>query len=162
MKKMILTILSITAFIYLLAGCEKSNKVTSLLPPEKGEEVVFNASSLLYHNPRTTSYSLGGIGSVFTFSDEMLSIMDNEQIQTYQISYDKITLTVEDFEKQFKKVDEIPDISSYKNCSQYNLHESTNDSPSYRLYVIDDQYWIGTLYRGAIWRVVSLNQDNKY
>ena len=90
----------------------------------------------------------------------MLSIKDDEQIQTYQVSYDETTLTIEDFEKQLKKVDEIPDISSYSNCTQYNLCESTNDFPGYRLYVLDDQYWIGTLYRGEIWRVVSLNQDN--
>lgn len=122
--------------------------------------MTFKASSLLYHNPRSTSYSLRGVGSAFTFSDDMFSIKDDEQIQTYQISYDETTLTVEDFEKQFKKVDEIPDISSYNNCTQYNLCESTNDSHSYRLYVLDDQYWIGTLYKGEIWRVVSLNQDN--
>ena len=160
MKKMILAILSITVFICLLAGCKKNNEVTSLLPPKKGEEVIFKASSLLYHNPESTSYSLGGVGSVFIFSDDMLSIKDDEQIQTYQVSYDETTLTIEDFEKQLKKVDEIPDISSYSNCTQYNLCESTNDFPGYRLYVLDDQYWIGTLYRGEIWRVVSLNQDN--
>lgn len=93
--------------------------------------------------------------------DDMLTVKDDEQIQTYQISYEgKATLTVKNFENQLRKVDEIPDISFYNNCNQYNLNESTADSRGYRLYVLDDQYWIGILYKDSVWRVVFLSHDN--
>jgi len=87
----------------------------------------------------------------------MFSINNNGEIEAYEISYDEIQLTTEEFEEQFKTGSEVPDISSYKNIVQYNLFKSTDDLPGYRLYVLDDQYWIGTLYKNSIWRIVSLN-----
>lgn len=94
----------------------------------------------------------------------MLSIKDGQEVRTFLISYDKIPLTVESFQKQFQfqERDKIPDISSCKNLSQYNLCKATNELPGYRLYVLDDQYWIGTLYRTAVWRIVSIDWDFTY
>ena len=48
------------------------------------------------------------------------------------------------------------DISSYKDCIQYNLCLGTNKRPGYRLYVLDDEYWIGALYGNRLWRCVAI------
>ncbi len=156
MKKKILSALLIMLITGLLAACSQSKEFV-IFPPEKGEEVTFKTSNLLYQNSGSTSYSLGGIDSEFTFTDDMLSVKDGEKVKTYKISYDKTTLKIKDFEKQLEKSDKIPDISSFSNFTEYNLCESSSDSPGYRLYVLDDQYWIGTLYKKSVWRVVSLD-----
>jgi len=157
MNKKILKILLVMGIIFLLVACKQEEKVNALLPPEKGEDVTFKTSSLIYQNDGSTVYSIGGVDSLFTFSNDMLSINNNGEIRAYEISYDEIHLTTEGFEEQFKTGSEVPDISSYKNIVEYNLCKSTDDLPGYRLYVLDDQYWIGTLYKNSIWRIVSLN-----
>jgi len=140
-------------------GFKQSKETSLLLPPEKDAEVSYETSSLIYQNDGSTSYSLGGVDSIFTFYNDMLSIKDGEQIRTFQISYDETPLTVENFQKQFRKRDKIPDISSYSNLSQYNLCPSTDELPGYRLYVLDGHYWIGTLYVTSVWRIVSIDID---
>jgi len=159
MKKRILAILLVMVIIYLSVACKQDKEVNVLLPPEKGEDVTFKTSNLIYQNDGSTVYSIGGVGSLFTFSNGMLSINDNGEIRIYEISYDEIPLTNEEFKKQFQGRDEIPEISSYKNILQYNLCTSTNELPGYRLYVLDGQYWIGTLYKNSIWRIVSIDID---
>ena len=159
MKKRILAILLVMVIIFLSVACKQDKEVNVLLPPEKGEDVTFKTSSLIYQNDGSTVYSIGGIGSLFTFSNDMLSINDNGEIRTYEISYDEVPLTIEGFKKQFQGRNEIPEISSYKNILQYNLCTSTNDLPGYRLYMLDGQYWIGTLYKNSIWRIVSIDID---
>jgi len=112
---------------------------------------------LLCQNPGRTAYSLGGVGSEFAFTDNTLSVKDDEQVKTYHISFEKTALTRKEFIEQLKNTDKIPDIASFDNFIQYNLCESNSDTPGYRLYVVDDQYWMGTLYKNTIWRVVSLD-----
>lgn len=159
MKKKTLSMLLAMIIICLLVACKQGKEANLLFPPEKDIEITYQTSNLIYQNDGSTSYSLGGVGPIFTFSSNVLSIKDGEEIRTFLISYDKIPLTVESFQKQFqfKERDKIPDISSYKNLSQYNLCTATNELPGYRLYVLDDQYWIGTLYRTAVWRIVSID-----
>jgi len=159
MKKKIQVMLLVMAMILLLVAYKQSKEANLLLPPEKDTEVTYKTSSLIYQNDGSTSYSLGGVGSIFTFSNDILSVKDGEQIRNFEISYDETPLTIEKFEKQFQGIGKIPNISSYSNLSQYNLCASTNELPGYRLYVLDDQYWIGTLYRNSIWRIVSINID---
>ena len=142
MKNKIFVILLI-GIILLSVACRQDEEVSILLPPEKEVYITFKTTSLVYQNDGSTKYSIGGVNSSFTFSKDMLSINDNGEVRTYEVSYDQIPLTTEEFEKQFYGGDEIPDISSYKNILQYNLCSSTNDSPGYRLYILDGQYWIG-------------------
>jgi len=56
----------------------------------------------------------------FTFSKDTLIVEDGEEVKTYEISYDEVPLTIEEFKRQFIKNYNIPDISSYKNMVQYN------------------------------------------
>jgi hypothetical protein len=158
MKKKTLAMLFFIIITCLLVTCRQSDEFM-LFPPEEDVELTFKTTSLIYQNDGSTSYSIGGVDLIFTFFNDVLSIKDGEKISTFPISYDKTTLTVENFEKQLKKVDKMPDISSYDNISQFNLCTSTNDSPGYRLYVLDDQYWIGTLYGTRVWRIVSIDID---
>lgn len=161
MKKKTLIMLLAMTIICLLVACKQGKEANLLFPPEKDTQVIYETLDLIYQNDGSTSYSLGGVGPIFTFSNNVLSIKDGEEIRTFLISYDEIPLTVESFQKQFQFQgrDKIPDISSYKNLSQYNLCASTNELPGYRLYVLDDQYWIGTLYRNSVWRIVSIDID---
>lgn len=155
MKKKLLAMLFIMMLSSLLAACNQGNESVKL-PPKKGEEITLKTSNLLYQNSGSTTYSLGGVGSEYTFTDDKLSVKDGEQVKTYTISYEKTDLTRNDFKEQLNNADKIPDISSSGNFTQYNLCESSSDSPGYRLYVVDGQYWLGTLYKKSIWRVVSL------
>lgn len=157
MKKRILAVLLVMVIIFLLVACKQDKEVNVLLPPEKGEDVTFKTSSLIYQNEGSTTYSIGGIGPIFIFYDDILSVKDVDEIRTFEISYDQTPLTVEGFKKQFQKIGNIPDIASYNDLAQYNLCASTNKLPGYRLYILDDQYWIGTLYRNSVWRIVSID-----
>lgn len=147
MKKKILAILLVIAIVFLSVACKEDKEENVLLPPEEDEHITFKTTSLVYQNGGSTNYSIGGVDSLFTFSKDMLSINDNGEVRTYEISYEEIPLTIEEFNKQFNGRDEIPDISSYKNILQYNLCTATKDLPGYRLYILDGQYWIGTLYK---------------
>ncbi|MGB4589735.1 MAG: hypothetical protein WBI17_10955 [Clostridiaceae bacterium] len=158
MKIKSLAMVFLLIIISLSAACTISND-PAVFPPEKGEELTFKTTSLVYQNSGSTSYALGGVASIFTFTDDSLSIKDDESIKIYDITYEKANVTLKDFEKQLENTDKIPDFSSYRNFTQYNIVESKNDSPGYRLYLLDDEYWIGTLYKGALWRVVSLDID---
>lgn len=158
MKKKILAMLFVMILSSFLAACNQGYESVHL-SLEKGEEITLKTSNLLYQNPGSTTYSLGGVGSEFVFTDNTLSVKDDEQVKTYKISFEKTALTKKEFIEQLKNTDKIPDIASFDNFIQYNLCESSSDTPGYRLYVVDDQYWMGTLYKNTIWRVVSLNTD---
>ncbi len=158
MNKRTMFILLTVLIIFLLAVCKQSRKINLLLPPKKGEKVIFETSELIYQNDTSTAYSIGEVGSIFVFSNDMLSINSNEEIKMYKTSYNKKTITIEDFKNQLQVGEDLPEIHSYKNITQYDLCQSTDDLPGYRLYVLDDQYyWIGTLYKGVIWRIISVN-----
>lgn len=159
MKKKILNMLLIIMSICLLVACKQGQEVNLLLPPEDEEGVICKPSSVIYQNPRSTSHSIRGPGSIFTFSKDMMVVEDGEEILNLEISFDEIELTIASFQKQFQETDKVPDISSYNNILQYDLCESTNELPGYRLYILDDQYWIGTIYKSSVWRIVSLDMD---
>ncbi|NLY76908.1 MAG: hypothetical protein GX080_02330 [Tissierellia bacterium] len=159
MKNKILALILVIGIIFFLTACKQDKNV--LLPPEEDETLTFKFTNLIYQNDESTSYSIGGVGSQFTFSKDTLIVEDDGEVKTYEISYDEVPLTIEEFTKQFTKNNQIPDISSYDNTVQYNLCTSTNDSPGYRLYILDDQYWIGTLYKNYIWRIVSVDLVNE-
>lgn len=156
MKKKIFAMLFIMILSSLLAACNQGNESLQL-PAKNGEEIKLKTSNLLYQNPGSTAYSLGAVSSEFVFIDNTLSVKNDEQVKTYQISFDKTALTRKEFMEQLKNTDKISDIDSFDNFTQYNLCESNSDTPGYRLYVVDDQYWMGTLYKNTIWRVVSLD-----
>lgn len=157
MKK-VLAIISAVAIICGLAACGQADEAIILPPAEEGMAVMCKTGDLIYSNDESTSYSLGDIEQIYTFSDDTLTVKDGEEIESFQIAYDEVLLTAEGFRTQFRDVeDEIPDISSYNKLTQYDLCESTGDSPGYRLYVLDGQYWLATLYGSAVWRIVSIN-----
>ncbi len=157
MIKKIVIILVFILTISLLVSCQQNNKAV-VIPPEKNSGVIFKTQKPIYLSDGSTSYSLGGFDSTFTLSDNLLIVMDDDQIRTFDISYEEVSLTVESFQKQFRDIKDIPDISQYDKLVQYNLCKSTNDTPGYRLYVLDDQYWIGVLYGTAVYRIVSVDR----
>lgn len=154
MKKILFILLIILTMIFPV-----SCKEDKILPPEKGDFVAFVVSSVIYQNDGSTLYSIGDVGPVFTFYYNTLDVKNSEETNIYEISYDEIPLTNEDFRKQFQPENELPDISSCKNIVQYDLCEATNELPGYRLYILDGEYWMGTLYKDSIWRIVSLSID---
>ena len=158
MKNKVLAALLVIGIIFSLAACEQQKNI---LPPGEDESLTFKTTSLIYQNGGYTTYSLGSVGSQFTFTKDTLIVEDGEEVKAYEISYDEVPLTIEEFKRQFIKNYKIPDISSYKNMVQYNLCESTNDSPGYRLYILDSQYWVGTIYRNYIWSIVSVDLVNE-
>lgn len=161
MKKIVFISLVVLAMIFSVA-CEQEENTNLLLPPEEGGFIESQPSQLIYQNDNSTLYSIGEVGPTFTFYNNSLEVKNsNEEITTYEISYDEKDLTIEDFEKQFQAGSDIPDISSYKNTLQYDLLKATKDSPGYRLYVLDEDYWMGTLYKNDIWRIVHLDIEKE-
>lgn len=158
MKKL-LFILLIMLTIGLSVGCNQAKETNLLIPPGTGEFISFRPSSLVYQNPASKLYSLGDVGPIFTLNDDTLEVKNSEEVNIYEISYDEVELTVDDLKKQFQQDSEVSDISSYKGILQYDLCKSTKDSPGYRLYILDGEYWMGTLYNNSIWRIVSLAID---
>lgn len=154
MKKILLVLL-ITLAMILSVACKQDK----LFPPENGEFIEFSASSVIYQNDGSTVYSIGDVGPIFTFYDNKLDVKNSEEINAYEISYDKIDFKIDNFKKQFQTGSEVPDILSYKNIVQYDLCKATNELPGYRLYILDGEYWMGTLYKNSIWRIVSLDID---
>lgn len=150
--------LLIVVITSLLIACD-NNDEHIIFPPKNNVELTFKASSLIYQNYGNTSYYIGGLDLIYIFKNDVLTIKDGDQTSTFPISYNKTTITAEDLEKQLKKEYSMLDISSYGNITQYNLCASTKDLPGYRLYVLEDQYWIGTLYGTQIWRIEGVFID---
>ena len=156
LRKKIIIILMFILTIGLLVSCQQNNNKV-VIPPEKNSGVILETQKPIYISDGSTSYSLGGFDSTFTLSDNLLIVMDDDQIRTFDISYEEVSLTVESFQKQFRDIKDIPDISQYDKLVQYDLCKSTNETPGYRLYVLDDQYWMGVLYGTAVYRIVSVD-----
>ncbi|WP_041272271.1 hypothetical protein [Desulfitobacterium hafniense] len=81
MKKKTLVMLLLMTIIFLVVACKQGKEANMSLPPEKDSKVTYKTSNLIYQNDGATSYSLGGIDSIFTFSNDVLSIKDGEQIR---------------------------------------------------------------------------------
>ena len=145
----------IVSTVFLLTGCKKNEETKPLIPPEDGTIISFQTSNLIYSNDGSTSYSLGDIDNTFTFSNDTLTVEDSNETHTYQIAYNKIPITTDDFTKQITDANQVPDLSKYKEIYQYDLCAASNDTPGFRLYVLDDEYWVGTLYGTRLWRIAS-------
>ena len=152
MKKLFFVLLIMSTMV-LSVGCKQDK-----LPPKDGEHVTFITTNLVYQDLGNTVYSIGDVAPVFTFYDDRLDVKNSKEVNIYEISYDKTDLTIDSFNEQFQPGHGGPDISSYKNIVQYDLCESTDDLPGYRLYILDGEYWMGTLYKNFIWRIVSLGK----
>lgn len=137
-----------------------SQRGNLLLPPGANQEVVLEPVKVIYLKEVPTNYSLGAVGSEFSFTEDKLLVKEEEEINTFKISYDKTTLTLDEFQKEVQMVEKFPDIGSYKNILRYDLCKSTNDLPGYRLYILnDDTYWMATLYNNNIWRILSMDDS---
>ena len=159
MKKFAIFSLILVLVSIMLLGCQSNNQSEkSLFPPGKNQELVLTPGEVIYLKDAPTNYSLGDVGSEFSLTEDTL-VVKGEEIETFKISYDKTTITLDEFQEQVKMVEELPDISSYKNIIRYDLCESTKDLPGYRLYLLDDDtYWMATLYNNNnIWRISGMD-----
>lgn len=156
MNKSIKVLILISVLCFLM-GCKDKNLV--MLPVEE-ESITLKTLDLIYINEKSTTHSLGEVDSSFTFSKDKLVVWNATNEETYDIKYEEVSLTNEEFREKFDIDYEMYDISSYKNIIQYNLCEATKDSPGYKMFVLGDQYWIATLYKNNIWRIVSTQLDD--
>ena len=143
--------------IFLLAGCQQRE---SILPPKVGETISFKTKSLIGYNQGSTTYSLGAIDNTYIFSEDSLTVKSKKDEQTYTVTYNPQELDKQAFDELLQTLTSSSevDISSYKNCLQYDLCMGINNRPGYRLYVLDDEYWMGTLYGNRLWRCETIEQ----
>ena len=159
MKRFMIFSLILVLVSMLVLGCQpKDQSENSLFPPGENQELVLKPGQVIYLKDASTNYSLGDIGSEFSLTEDTLVVKGEEEIETFNISYDKTTITLDEFQEQVQMGEEFPDTSSYKNIVRYDLCESTKDLPGYRLYILDDDtYWMATLYNNNIWRIIEMD-----
>lgn len=144
--------------VFLLVGCQQKE---SILPPKDNNEVAFKTKNLIAYNEGSTTYSLGQLDSKYIFSHNRLIVKSQEDEQTYDVTYNLQDIDKQAFEEllQTLKWSSKIDISKYKTFVQYNLCMGTADKPGYRLYVVDDEYWVGVLYGDRLWRCIALELE---
>ncbi len=159
MKKIAIFSLILVLVSIMLLGCQSKNQSEkSLFSPGQNQELVLEPREVIYLKDSSTKYSLGEVGSEFSLTKDTLVVKGKEQIETFKISYDKTTITLDEFQEQVEMVEELPDTSTSKNIIRYDLCESTKDLPGYRLYLLDDDtYWMATLYNNNIWRIIGMD-----
>ena len=143
--------------VFLLAGCQQEE---SILPPKDGEAISFKTKTPIAYNRGSTTYSLGPINNIYIFSEDSLTVRSKEYEQTYDVTYNPQEVDKQAFQEllQILTSSSEVDISSYKNCLQYDLRIGIDKKPGYRLYVLDDEYWMGTLYGNRLWRCETIEQ----
>lgn len=150
-----ITLLVNLVVIFFLAGCQQRER---LLPPKADDKISFKTKSLIGYNQGSTMYSLGSIDSTYIFSENSLTVKSKEDEQNYAVTYNPQEVDKQVFGELLQTLissSEI-DISSYKNFLQYDLCVGIDNKPGYRLYVLDDEYWMGTLYGNRLWRCVTI------
>lgn len=155
--KTVIKLLVSLMVIFLLVGCQKREMS---LPPKANEEIAFKTNSLIGYNEESTTYSLGPMDSTYVFSKESLTVKSNEYEQIYDVTYNPQEIDKQAFGELLKTLtssSEI-DVSKYKHLIQYDLCLGTNDRPGYRLYELDDEYWLGVLYGDRLWRCIAIQQ----
>ncbi len=154
-------ILASMLILILLSISLLSNQSEDLLfPPGENQEVILEAREVIYLKDASTNYSLGAVGSEFSFTKDKLVVKDEEKIKTFKISYDKTTITLDEFQKEVQMGEEFPNMDSYKKILRYDLCKATKDLPGYRLYILnDDTYWMATLYKNNVWRIISMKDS---
>lgn len=159
MKKFTIFSLISVLVLMMVLGCQpKDQSENSLFPPGENQELVLEPGQVIYLKDASTDYSLGEVGSEFYLTEDKLVVKGEEEIETFEISYDKTTITLNEFQEQVQMGEELSDTSSYKSIIRYDLCESTKDLPGYRLYLLDDDtYWMATLYNNNIWRIIEMD-----
>lgn len=143
--------------IFLIISLLSNQSENLLFPPGENQEAILEAREVMYLKDASTNYSLGAVGSEFSLTQDKLVVKDEEGIKTFKISYDKTTITLDEFQGEVQMGEKFPNMDSYKNISKYDLCKSTKDLPGYRLYVLDDDtYWMATLYKNNVWRIISM------
>lgn len=156
-RKTIIKLLVSLVVVFLLVGCQRRE---SILPPKADEEIAFKTSSLIGYNEGSTTYSLGSIDNTYIFSEHSLTVKSKEDEQTYAVTYNSQEIDKQAFGELLQTLtssSEI-DISGYKNLIQYDLCLGINNRPGYRLYILDDEYWMGVLHGNRLWRCVAIQQ----
>ena len=78
-------------------------------PPSKNQEVVLKPGPVIYLKDASTNHSLGAVGSKFSFTEDKLVVEEKEETKFFEISYDKTTLSLDEFQKQLQMDEEFPD-----------------------------------------------------
>lgn len=142
---------------FLLVGYQKRE---SILPPKANEEIAFKTNSLIGYNTGSTTYSLGPLDSTYIFTEDHLVVKSKEYEQVYDVTYNPEKVDKQAFQELIQTLISSSkiDISGYKNLMQYDLCLGINDRPGYRLYVLDNEYWMGILCGDRLWRCVAIQQ----
>ena len=149
----------VLASIALLSNPNQVDGEVALFTPGEDKEIVLKPSQVIYINEAPSLYSLGDVGLEFSLTEDKLLVKGQEETKVYDISYDKTSMTLDEFQNKVPRKEEFPDIS-YKNIVRYDLCKSTKDSPGYSLYVLNGEtYWMATLYNNDIWRLISMNES---
>ena len=124
-----------------------------MLPPKADEKIAFKTISLIGYNEGSTTYSLDSMDSVYAFSEDSLIVKSKEDEQTYIVTYNAQEVDKQAFGELLQTLTSSSkiDISSYKILIQYDLCLGINNRPGYRLYVLDDEYWMAVLYGNRLW-----------
>lgn len=156
---LVLALILILVSISLLSNSSQRENLS--FPPGEKQEIVLEPVKVIYLKDKPTNYSLGAIGSEFSFTGDKLVVKDGEDIKTFEVFYDKTTITLDEFQEEVQMGEEFPNVSSYKSILRYDLCKSTNDLPGYRLYVLnDDTYLMATVYNNNVWRILAM--ENSY
>lgn len=141
--------------IFLLSGCQQKQNI---LPPNADDQVLFETKNLICYHEQSTTYSLGSFVNTYIFTKDSFTVKNKEDEQTYVVTYSPQEVDKQKFGELLQTLSSNSevDISRYKKISQYNLTEGTNNEPGYRLYILDDEYWMGTLCGDRLWRCVAI------
>lgn len=160
MKKTVPLLLTISLLAVFLTACGLSKPTQNTFPPQEETVFRFKTNGVIYTSKLSSSYSMGSWDCIYTFSKDEFTIESDDLTGTYKVFYEGKAITEEEFQTHFRcEKESIPDITAYKNITQYDLISSTNDTPGYRLYVLDDTYWMATLYGTSVWRIMYMEAE---
>jgi hypothetical protein len=110
----------------------------------------------IYTNPLSSFLPLKDNMPHYELADNSLKIYNEDgSIQEIAMTFEKKDFDKNAFKTLFEMYIEIPDISQYRDCHQYAV--SVEDTPEYRLYVMDDEVWLASLTSNRVmWCIYKL------
>jgi hypothetical protein len=138
----------------LLVAAEMQKQAAVLFGTYKVEKIIYSDPLAQYaaDSPQLQSLSLDA---------RTLSLLfDDKSQKTVSINYDKTVLSEDDFTGIFSLEYNRPDITYYKNRTQWILNKASRQQSGFRVYQLDGELWLAELVllpRHAIYEeVVSL------
>lgn len=116
----------------------------------------------VYMNPLSSAYVGSSLNEFYTFKEDQLVIV-NPGVQQLNIAirYDGEKVDEQSFKKSFLITEGSPDISGYSYRYMYQLNQASDDTPAYRLYVMDDELWLAKLHGESIWSIYRLTPSER-